>query len=75
MTAGMAEIGWPFERAGLTEEDLWLLDRPEAQPIIARIGAVVDAEYPHRVDHALRVACVAIRAKRHPSNKFAEPTL
>lgn len=48
---------------------------PEAQPIIARLGAAVDPDYPDRMEHVLRVASIVIAAKRCPTNAYAEPTL
>lgn len=56
-------------------EDRALLELPEAQPIIARLGGAVDPGYPHRLNHVIRVACAVIRAKRNPMNKFARATL
>lgn len=62
-------------RRKLSLEDELLLTCPEAQPIIARLGASVDPEFPHRIDHVRRVACCVLRAKRNPSNVYARPTL
>ncbi len=62
-------------RYGLTDADLRLLEQPDSQPVIARIGTAVDPAYPRRMQHVLVVASVAIRAKRHPSNAYAEATL
>lgn len=59
----------------LSAGDLRLLDLPEAQPIIARLGAATDEGYPDRLSHVLRVACCVVRAKRHPTNSFARATL
>lgn len=61
--------------SGLMQADLELLETPEAQPVIARIGASVDPDYPGRMAHVLRVASIAVRAKKQPNNAFAEPTL
>lgn len=52
-----------------------LLELPEAQPIIRRIAANVDPDYPARLQHIAHIAAVAVNAKRHPSNAYAQPTL
>lgn len=59
----------------MSPEDVLLLEEPEAQPIIARLGAQVEAGYPHRIDHVRRIACCVVRAKRNPTNSFAKATL
>lgn len=63
------------ERFSLPADDMHLLEQPEAQPIIARIGAAVDADDPHRMEHVLRIAAIVVRAKRHPRNPYARATL
>jgi hypothetical protein len=50
-------------------------DDPDAQPIIARLGAAVDPDYPNRMVHVLRVAAIVIQAKRNPTNAYAKATL
>ena len=52
-----------------------LLQIPQAQPVIARIAAAVDPDYPDRLNHVKRVATVAVRAKLQPANPFAKATL
>jgi hypothetical protein len=51
-------------RQGIPIADLLLLELPEAQPIIKRIGEAVSADYPLRMEHVLRVATIATAAKR-----------
>jgi len=62
-------------RSGIQIADLLLLELPEAQPIIKRIGEAVPAEYPLRMAHVLRVATIAVTAKLKPSNPHAGATL
>lgn len=52
-----------------------LLALPQAQPVIKRIAASVDPDYPRRTEHIERVATICIRAKLNPNNAFARPTL
>lgn len=52
-----------------------LLELPEAQPIIARIAASVDPDYPNRMEHVKFIAAVVVAAKRNPSNAHARTTL
>ncbi len=49
-----------------------LLDEPWVQPILARVGAAVDPDYPGRVEHAKRVTLDVVSAltrPRHPVNQ------
>ncbi len=62
-------------RSGIPIADLRLLDLPEAQAVIKRIGEAVPSTYPRRMEHVLHVAAVAMAAKRIPTNPFAEATL
>jgi hypothetical protein len=62
-------------RSGIPVADLLLLELPEAQPIIKRIGESVPSTYPHRMAHVLRVAAIAVAAKQVPTNPFAVATL
>jgi hypothetical protein len=62
-------------RHGMTAGDETILDLPEAQPVIARIAAATDPDYPHRMEHVRRVATIAVKAKLAPSNSFARATL
>lgn len=62
-------------RHGFPSGDDNVLDLPEAQPVIARIAAAVDPDYPQRMEHICRVAAIAVRAKLKPSNAYARPTL
>lgn len=49
---------------------------PDAQPILARIGASICPFSPiDKTDHAVRVAAVALAAKRTPTNAYAKATL
>lgn len=53
-----------------------LLDHPEAQPLIARLGAQVsEFSTVDRVEHVCRIAAVVLRAKRAPLNQYAKATL
>lgn len=61
-------------RHKMSRADQAILKRPEAKPIIARLSAATDADYPHRVDHVHRIAVFVIKAKRNPMNKFATAT-
>jgi hypothetical protein len=63
----------PMPATGLDVEALLAL--PVAQPIIARIGAATDPDYPERAEHVARVAAVAVKAKLSPTNPYARPTL
>lgn len=52
-----------------------LVDAPEAQPLIRRLGEQVCPFSPiDRHAHVLMVAQVALHAKRHPNNAYARPT-
>lgn len=62
-------------RHGVPAGDDALLSLPEAQPVIKRIAASVDINYPCREEHIKRIATIAVRAKVNPTNKFARPTL
>lgn len=62
-------------RHGIPAADLVLLDLPEAQAIIKRIGEAMPADYPLRMEHVLRTASIAVAAKLKPRNRFAEATL
>lgn len=61
-------------RHGVPAGDDALLSLPEAQPVIKRIAASVDIDYPRREEHIKRIATIAVRAKVN-DNKFARPTL
>lgn len=63
------------ERFTLPDDSRWLLELPEAQPVIARIGAAVDPDMPDRLEHVMRVAAICVRAKRNPANAYARATL
>lgn len=52
-----------------------LLNLPEAQPIIKRIGENVDADYPGRMEHVRLIAATVIRAKQLPTSPYAKATL
>jgi hypothetical protein len=69
------EVRHDRHRHGLPAGDPALLALPAAQPIIARVAAATDPEYPHRFEHILRVASIAVQAKLRPSNAFAKATL
>lgn len=71
----MASVLHARHRHGIPAGDDALLELPEAQPIIKRIAASVDPDYPQRWEHIRRVATIAIRAKANPTNSFARPTL
>lgn len=62
-------------RHGIPAGDDALLSLPEAQPVIKRIAASVDMDYPRRAEHIRRVATIAVRAKLRPTNNYARPTL
>lgn len=62
-------------RHGFPLGDDSVLDLPQAQPVIARIAAAVDPDYPDRFEHIKRVATIAVRAKLNPTNSYARPTL
>lgn len=61
--------------ASLDERDVALLDHPTSQPVLARIAANVDPDYPRRKAHIEMVALVVLRAKRNPTNAYARATL
>ena len=69
----LARVSTPSTDMAAGDEALLAL--PEAQATIARIAASVDPDYGDRAAHIKRVATLAIRARLHPTNKFAEPTL
>lgn len=72
----MTEVRHSRHRSGFpTAVDDSLAGSPEAQPIIARLGASVDPDYPHRMEHVLRVAAIVLAAKRNPNNAYAKATL
>jgi hypothetical protein len=71
-TRGHAKTRPPRQKRSETKD---LLELPEAQPVIARIAASVDPDYPNRMEHIEFVAAVVIAAKRNPSNAYARPTL
>lgn len=53
-----------------------LLRAPEAQPAIRRIGeSICRFSTVDPVDHARRIAAVAVAAKREPMNPYARATL
>lgn len=52
-----------------------ILELADAQPVIARIAANVDPDYPRRLEHVELVATVAMRAKVRPANAFAKATV
>lgn len=62
-------------RRRMSLADRALLSLPEAQPILARLDAATDRGFVDRADHVHRIACLVIRSKRNPTNKFAAPTL
>jgi hypothetical protein len=62
-------------RAGIPIASLLLLELPEAQPIIKRIGENIPASYPRRMDQVLHIAAVAVAAKKNPCNPYAGATL
>jgi hypothetical protein len=69
------EVRHDRHRHGLPAGDMALLGLPAAQPVLARIAAATDPEYPYRTEHILRVATIAVQAKLRPSNAYAKPTL
>lgn len=53
-----------------------VLHDEEAQPIIARLLSACYQDSAIDVEtHVLRIAAIALRAKRRPFNKYAEATL
>lgn len=75
MTASSSIVRHDRHRHGVPAGDERLLALPEAQPVIKRIAASVDLDYPRREEHIKRVATIAIRAKLKPTNAYARPTL
>ena len=71
----MASVLHARHRHGIPAGDDALLELPEAQPVIRRIAAAVDPDYPQRWEHIKRVATIAVRAKLHPTNAYAQPTI
>lgn len=71
----MLDVRHARHRHGIPVADLVLLDLPEAQPVIARIAANIPEDYPRRMEQVLRVAAIAVAAKKRPTNEYAEPTL
>jgi hypothetical protein len=61
---------------GAIEDELGVEFDPDAQPILARVGAnICPWSTIDITDHALRVTAVALDAKRHPKTRFAKATL
>lgn len=52
-----------------------VLHSSEAQPIILRVAAATDPEWPGRAAHVARVVTQTLTAKRQPTNAYARPTL
>lgn len=56
-------------RAALNRANQVLLDTPEAQPILARVGAAIDPDYPHRMEHAKQVTLVVLAVRHKPRHE------
>lgn len=55
-------------RAALSAANDEMLETPEAQPILARVGAAIDPDYPDRIEHARNVTLVVLKARQSGRN-------